>query len=249
MPVVLTILGDIFTLKERRQDSGRFQRRLGRGIAGRAGPGRAAGQYARLAIGPFSSTCRWARSGLSCWSGNTTTGKSRIRLISICRASFSWRLPARHFVAGIAAWPRRLDLVESGDPSYYRLRTTLWFIKVELRAANPILPPSLMVERSVGPALIGSCLLGIGFLSLDTYVPLYVQGAKGGGGRGGGERRHTRLCLPGRPAVCWLRRWSFAGGSAERRSSAACSQSLVLPAFWRAPWRMHRDGSSPPCCF
>src|SRR5205814_5294464 len=55
------------------------------------------------------------------------------------------------------------------------------FVMVERRAANPILPPALLTNRSIGPALVGSCLLGIGFLSLDTYVPLYVQGAKGGG--------------------------------------------------------------------
>jgi MFS family permease len=55
------------------------------------------------------------------------------------------------------------------------------FVRVEFRAANPILPPVLMIRRAIGPSLVGSCLLGVGFLSLDTYVPLYVQGAKGGG--------------------------------------------------------------------
>ena len=38
-----------------------------------------------------------------------------------------------------------------------------------------------MVKRSIGPTLVGNFLLGIGFLSLDTYVPLYVQGGRGGG--------------------------------------------------------------------
>jgi MFS family permease len=38
-----------------------------------------------------------------------------------------------------------------------------------------------MMQRAIGPSMIGSMLLGIAFLSLDTYVPLYVQGARGGG--------------------------------------------------------------------
>ena len=37
------------------------------------------------------------------------------------------------------------------------------------------------MDRTIGPSLVGSGLLGIGFLSLDTFVPLYVQGGRGGG--------------------------------------------------------------------
>ena len=55
------------------------------------------------------------------------------------------------------------------------------FIRTERRAANPVLPPDLVIHRTIGPSLLGSLLLGICFLSLDTYVPLYVQGARGGG--------------------------------------------------------------------
>ena len=36
-------------------------------------------------------------------------------------------------------------------------------------------------SRAIGPAMLGSFLLGAGFLCLDTYVPLYVQGGRGGG--------------------------------------------------------------------
>jgi MFS family permease len=61
------------------------------------------------------------------------------------------------------------------------LGTVAWFVWVERRAANPVLPPDLLSRRDIGPALLGSALLGVGFLCLDTYVPLYVQGAKGGG--------------------------------------------------------------------
>ncbi len=43
------------------------------------------------------------------------------------------------------------------------------------------MPVDLLMNRSIGPSLLGSLLLGIGFLSLDTFVPLYVQGVRGGG--------------------------------------------------------------------
>jgi MFS family permease len=38
-----------------------------------------------------------------------------------------------------------------------------------------------MTSRAIGPSIFGSLLLGAGFLCLDTYVPLYVQGGRGGG--------------------------------------------------------------------
>ncbi len=55
----------------------------------------------------------------------------------------------------------------------------LWFVRVERRAENPILPPALMVQRAIGPAMLASALMGVGFFSVDAYVPLYVQGTTG----------------------------------------------------------------------
>src|SRR5207237_3813675 len=46
---------------------------------------------------------------------------------------------------------------------------------------NPIFPVAFLVSRAIGPAILCSLLIGAGFLSLDTYVPLYVQGGRGGG--------------------------------------------------------------------
>ena len=71
------------------------------------------------------------------------------------------------------------------------------FVRIERDAANPDHAARAAVKRAIGPSMIASCLLGVGFLSLDTYVPLYVQGAKGGGAR---RRRASsrRSCSPGR---------------------------------------------------
>ena len=84
MPVVLTILGDIFTLEERAavRDS---SARSGDGFAGGAG----SGAFLVKTLGwrsIFFVNLPFARAGLLCWSGSITTAKSRTRLISICRA-------------------------------------------------------------------------------------------------------------------------------------------------------------------
>jgi MFS family permease len=56
-----------------------------------------------------------------------------------------------------------------------------WFVRVERRAKNPILPPDLVMHRAIGPPLIGSALMGVLFFAVDTFVPLYVQGTTGAG--------------------------------------------------------------------
>ena len=58
-----------------------------------------------------------------------------------------------------------------------------WFIRVERRAKNPIMPPALVMERAIGPALLLSALMGISFFGVDTYVPLFVQGTTGAGAK------------------------------------------------------------------
>ena len=94
----------------------------------------------------------------------------------------------------------RLNVVNADKPGVVAIGATAWFIRNEKRAENPILPPALMMNPAIGPSLIGSCLLGIGFLSLDTYVPLYVQGA-GGGGAGAAASVVTPVMLT----------WAFSG--------------------------------------
>jgi EmrB/QacA subfamily drug resistance transporter len=181
MPVVLTIIGDIFTIEERAKIQGFFSAVWG--TASLAGP----------ALGAFLvNTLGWR----SIFFVNLPLG-----LIGM--AVLAWKYHDREkphstdldlpgvTLLGIAcaallllvsrigpdgwAWPSAVAL------GAIAVGMMAWFIFVERKAANPILPPSLMTHRAIGPSLIGSCLLGVGFLSLDTYVPLYVQGAKGGG--------------------------------------------------------------------
>jgi MFS family permease len=181
MPVVLTILGDLFTLEERARIQGFFSAVWG--TASLAGPALGA-----LLVQTFG----WR----SVFFVNLPFG-------AIGFVVLAWKyhdrekphstdldLPGVTLLAvGCTAM---LALVSRLGPGGWSVTTALtllaitvitmvWFVRVEFRAGNPILPPALMARRAIGPSLIGSCLLGVGFLSLDTYVPLYVQGARGGG--------------------------------------------------------------------
>lgn len=180
MPVVLTILGDIFTLEERPKVQGFFSAVWG--TASLAGP--ALGAFLVNTLGwrsVFFVNLPFAALGffVMAWKyhdrekpHSTDLDLPGVTLLAIACAAIlalvslgseGWKLPS---VVGLLA---------------LSTAATLWFIRIERRAANPIMPPDLLMKRAIGPSLIGSLLLGIGFLSLDTYVPLYVQGAKGGG--------------------------------------------------------------------
>ncbi|HMB95089.1 MAG TPA: MFS transporter [Tepidisphaeraceae bacterium] len=181
MPVVLTILGDIFTLKERAAIQGFFSAVWG--TASLAGP----------ALGAFLvNTLGWR----SIFFVNLPFGVIGIVVLA-------WKYHDREkphttdldlpgvTLLGIACTALLLLVSRLGPDGWpwqpamvlgvITIGVMIWFFRVERHAANPILPPSLIFHRAIGPSLIGSCLLGVGFLSLDTYVPLYVQGAKGGG--------------------------------------------------------------------
>ncbi len=59
--------------------------------------------------------------------------------------------------------------------------TVIIYVRHARTLDDPILPPWLVTDRAIGPAILGSLTLGACFLCLDTYVPLYVQGGRGGG--------------------------------------------------------------------
>jgi len=52
------------------------------------------------------------------------------------------------------------------------------FALVELRAAEPVVPFSLLRDRVMGLAMLGGFVLGACIYSATTYLPLFVQGAQ-----------------------------------------------------------------------
>jgi EmrB/QacA subfamily drug resistance transporter len=181
MPVVLTILGDIFTLEERASIQGLFSAVWG--VASLAGPALGALLvnsfgwrsifYVNLPFGVLGLVVLAWKYHDREKPHSTDLDLPGVTLLAIaCTALLA--LVSRAGPGGWA-WPVAavLAVIAAG--------AVVWFVSVERRAANPVLPPALMLNRVIGPSLAGSALLGVGFLCLDTYVPLYVQGAKGGG--------------------------------------------------------------------
>ena len=54
------------------------------------------------------------------------------------------------------------------------------FLRQERRAADPILPLTLFKNRIIGISSIGGIVLGVLMFGISSYVPLFVQGVKGG---------------------------------------------------------------------
>ncbi len=180
MPIVLTILGDIFTLEERARIQGFFSGVWG--TASLAGP-----KLGATLITHFG----WR----SVFFVNVPFGLIGLTVLLL---KYRDREKPHHVdldLPGVftltLACMALLALVSRLGPGGWGFGTTLTllfvtigsamaYVRHERVAANPILPAELIRHRAIGPSIVGSFLFGIGFLSLDTFVPLYVQGARGG---------------------------------------------------------------------
>ena len=180
MPVVLTILADIYTLEERARIQGFFSGVWG--TSALAGP----------ALGALLvKTLGWR----SVFWINLPIG-----LIGLAVLAWKYHERREHHamdldlpgVGSLAiASTALLALVSGLGPDGWSwttiaaltvatLAAVAYFVRHERRADHPILPPQLVMRREIGPSILGSVLFGAGFLSLDTYVPLYIQGGRGG---------------------------------------------------------------------
>lgn len=227
MPVVLTILGDIFTLEERARIQGFFSAVWG--TSALAGP----------ALGAFLvHTLGWR----SVFYVNLPFGLLAL-LVLIWKYhdrekphSTDLDLPGAATLAVVCTAVLALVSRLGPDGWGYGMIATLlavavvgglYFVRHERRAASPIIPPSLVTRADIWPAILGSLLMGVGFLSMDTYVPLYVQG-----GRGGGAAAAASVVTPvmltwaisGLFAAPLVVRWGF-------RRTAVLGATLVLAGF------------------
>ena len=181
MPVVLTILGDIFTLEERAKVQGAFSAVWG--TASLAGP--ALGALLVKTLGwrsIFYVNLPFGVIGLIAliWKYHDTE-KPHSRNLDLSGAT-ALALACAAILAlvsgvGPGGWPWSVE----GILLLVAVACGILFIRHGRTMADPILPPWILTDRAIGPSIIGSLLLGASFLCLDTYVPLYVQGGRGGG--------------------------------------------------------------------
>ncbi|MCC6424820.1 MAG: MFS transporter [Phycisphaerales bacterium] len=238
MPVVLTILGDIFTLEERAKIQGLFS--MIWGVAALAGP--ALGAFLVTAFGwrsIFFVNLPFGLLGLVVlmWKYHDhekphSTDMDWSGLISLALGGTALLVLVSRIGPDGWSWGMILALLA------LTIGSTIFFIRNEYKTANPIMPPDLMVQRLIGPSIIGSLLMGAGYLCLDTYVPLYVQGARGGGATAAaGVVTPVVLtwAISGFLSAPLLVRWGFRkvalGGSALIVIGFA---GLVLGAWWGA---------------
>ena len=178
-PMVLTLLGDLFSLEQRAQVQGWFSAVWG--VSSVAGPllggyltDRLSWRWVFYVTVPFSVVAAWVlvqfvhetvrreeRKPVD-WLGAALLGAgSTSLLLAILGGSAASNLWAGGFLGASVV-----------------LLTS--FVVVERKASDPILPPDLFVRSSIAAAIAGSFLIGALMFAIDTYVPLYVQGVLGG---------------------------------------------------------------------
>ncbi|HLV26857.1 MAG TPA: MFS transporter [Gemmatimonadales bacterium] len=171
-PVAMTIIGDLYTIAER----GRIQGWIGAvwGVAGIAGPMLGAWIVTAMAWG-------WVF-----WI-NLPFGAAAVALLAYAYrekgqggdAAIDW--PGAITFAGAA-----LSLLLAMGGTAPKVLTPLGlllsalFIVVERRAKSPILPLSLLARRDVAVASVVSLGLGAILMAVVNFLPLFIQGVKGG---------------------------------------------------------------------
>jgi EmrB/QacA subfamily drug resistance transporter len=185
-PIVLTLLGDMFTLEERARIQALFSTIWGASSIG--GPllggwltvhldwrwvffvGVPFAVLAFLMLVVFLHERIEHRTVAPIdWAGALliTTGLSSLLLIVLDGASLGVRVSL--VLAGLT-----LVLLSA-------------FIFRELRAPDPILPMDLLVRPTIAASVIGNFLLGGILFGIETYVPLFMQGVRGGNAQQAGQ--------------------------------------------------------------
>ncbi len=181
VPLVLTIIGDIFDLHERARVQGFFSGVWG--VASVVGP--AAGGlivdhfswrwvfFINIPFGllsglllflAFKEDVKRTRPTLDYAGTLALTGSIVALLFALLQGGSSWAWISPQSIGLFATFGVLLVL----------------FIWLEKRAAEPILPLTLFRSRIIAVSSIGGLILGVTMFGITTYVPLFVQGVKGG---------------------------------------------------------------------
>ena len=180
-PIVLTIIGDIFSLEERARIQGLFSGVWGlSSIVGPALGGLIVDHFSwrwafyinvpfgllsiLLLIIAFKENVERKKRQLDYIGTFTLTGSIVALLFAVMQGGTSW------------AWLS----FQSISLFLIALLLFAWFIYQERRAEEPILPLSLFENRIIALASAGGFILGVIMFGISSYFPLFVQGVKGG---------------------------------------------------------------------
>jgi len=181
LPIVLTIIGDIFALKERARVQGLFSGVWGvSSIVGPALGGLIVDHFswrwvfyinipfgllsAFLLIIALKENIERKRRSLDYIGTLTLTGAVIALLFALLQGGTAW------------AW----DSLPSLSLFVLAVVLLLLFLYQERRAPEPILPLTLFNNRFISISSVGNVVMGVIMFGVTSYVPLFVQGVKGG---------------------------------------------------------------------
>jgi len=181
MPIVLTIIGDIYELKARAKVQGLFSGVWGlSSIIGPAMGGLIVDHfswrwvfYINIPFGLISGillaiylkeNVERKKQHLDYIGTLTLTGAIVVLLFALLQGGTSWAWDSPQSIGLFALFIVLIGL----------------FLREERRAADPILPLTLFNNRIIAISSIGGIVLGVLMFGVSSYVPLFVQGVKGG---------------------------------------------------------------------
>lgn len=181
VPLVLTIIGDIFELHERARVQGFFSGVWGlASVVGPAAGGLIVDHFSwrwvffinvpfgllsgLLLFIAFKENVARTKSSLDYAGTLALTGSIVALLFALLQGGSSWAWLSPQSLALFAVF----------------LVLLVFFIWLERRAEEPILPLALFRNRIIAVASFGGLILGVTMFGITTYVPLFVQGVKGG---------------------------------------------------------------------
>jgi MFS family permease len=178
-PIVLTMLGDLFTLEERARVQGWFSAVWG--VSSLAGPAlggvltdQLSWRWVFFVTVPFAVVSAWIL---------TQFVHEKVERREVLPIDWVGAL-----LLTLSSVVLLLAVLKGGELSWTWGGTLLVvalillgaFLVWEQLAADPVLPLDLILSAHIGAAIAGSFLIGALLFGLDTYIPLFVQGVRGG---------------------------------------------------------------------
>ncbi len=183
LPLTLTIIGDLYSLEERARVQALFTTMWG--LASLAGPLLGAEItthwswrlvfYVNLPVGLISSILvgGFLRETKSETAGAVRLDVAGLVLLTGSVMALLFGLLRLGTGAGLAS-PLTAGLFVAA------LGLLFAFLRQERRAEDPMLPLDLFTNPIIAAATVGNVLIGLMMYSVDTYMPLFMQGVRGG---------------------------------------------------------------------
>jgi MFS family permease len=181
VPIALTVVADLYSLRERPRVQGLFS--VVWGAAALIGP--LVGAWLTVSFGWRSIfSINIPLGALAFTLVATQMRESRASsplpfdyrgalLLGVCVTALLFATLHREGAQGMSALMRGLLLAVS-------LLALVSLVREQARSAHPLLPPSLFTRAETAAPYLGGVLLGTTIFGVDTFVPLFVQGARDG---------------------------------------------------------------------